>query len=118
MRKLRTGISAGGKRIRQALLVGAALVALAPVSRALDTQDIVVQWTDAGKQLAQQRVATWKTREEMLLIPAGEFVMGSAGGVDHWNYLIGFRCAQDARDAVTVNREAPMESGTSASFRE
>ena len=65
------------KRVAQALLIGAALFALIPIARALDTQDIVVEWTDAGKQLAQERVAKWKTKDEMVLIPAGEFVMGS-----------------------------------------
>lgn len=74
---VRMGISKKGIRIRQALLIGAALFALAPVARGLDTQDIVVEWTEAGKQLAQERVAKWKTKEEMVLIPAGEFAMGS-----------------------------------------
>jgi len=86
MRKLRTGVSSRGTRIRQVLLIGAALFALAPVSRALDTQDIVVEWTEAGKQLALERVAKWKTKDEMVLIPAGEFVMGSDKKKDRLAY--------------------------------
>ena len=86
MRKLRTGISSRGTRIRHALLIGAAFFALAPVSQALDTQDIVVEWTEAGKQLAQERVAKWKTKDEMVLIPAGEFAMGSDKKKDRLAY--------------------------------
>ena len=86
MRKLRTGISSRGTGIRQALLIGAALFVLAPVSQALDTQDIVVEWTEAGKQLAQERVAKWKTKDEMVLIPAGEFAMGSDKKKDRLAY--------------------------------
>ncbi len=86
MRKARTGSSSGGTRIRQALLIGAAVFALAPVSQALDTQDIVIEWTEAGKQLAQERVAKWKTKDEMVLIPAGEFVMGSDKKKDRLAY--------------------------------
>ena len=86
MRKVRTGSSSGGTRIRQALLIGAAVFALAPVSQALDTQDIVIEWTEAGKQLAQERVAKWKTKDEMVMIPAGEFVMGSDKKKDRLAY--------------------------------
>ena len=86
MSKLRTGISSRGTRIRHALLIGAAFFALAPVSQALDTQDIVVEWTEAGKQLAQERGAKWKTKDEMVLIPAGEFAMGSDKKKDRLAY--------------------------------
>ncbi len=86
MKKPRTDIARQPKRAAQALLIGAALFALIPVARALDTQDIVVEWTEAGKQLAQERVAKWKTKDEMLLIPAGEFVMGSDKRKDRLAY--------------------------------
>ena len=81
-----TDISGKRKRVAQALLIGAALFALVPAARALDTQDIVVEWTEAGKQLAQERVAKWKTKDEMVLIPAGEFVMGSDKRKDRLAY--------------------------------
>ena len=77
MRKQRRGVSRALKRAGQALVIGAALFALIPVARALDTQDIIVEWTPEGKALAEQRVATMKFKEEMVLIPAGEFIMGS-----------------------------------------
>ena len=47
------------KRAGQALLIGAALCSLVPTAQALDTQDIVVEWTEDGKKLAQERVAKW-----------------------------------------------------------
>ncbi|MEP7153815.1 MAG: formylglycine-generating enzyme family protein, partial [Nitrospira sp.] len=86
METQRTDIPRKRKRVAQALLIGAALFALVPVARALDTQDIVVEWTEAGKQLAQERVAKWKTKDEMVLIPAGEFVMGSDKKKDRLAY--------------------------------
>ncbi len=73
-------------RVGQALLIGSALGALVPAVQALDTQDIVVEWTEAGKHLAQERVAKWSTTDEMVLIPAGEFVMGSDKKTDRVAY--------------------------------
>lgn len=75
-----------GKRVTQALLIGAALCSLVPVAQGLDTQDIVVEWTDEGKALAEKRVATMKPKEEMVLIPAGEFLMGSDKKTDRLAY--------------------------------
>jgi iron(II)-dependent oxidoreductase len=73
-------------RLAQALVIGAALFALVPAARALDTQDIVIEWTEEGKKIAQERVAKWKTKEEMVLIPAGEFLMGSNKKTDRLAY--------------------------------
>ena len=86
METQRTDIPRKRKRVVQSLLIGAALFALVPVARALDTQDIIVEWTEAGKQLAQERAAKWKTKDEMVLIPAGEFVMGSDKKKDRLAY--------------------------------
>ncbi|MCP9456434.1 MAG: formylglycine-generating enzyme family protein, partial [Nitrospira sp.] len=52
----------------------------------LDTQDITVEWTEAGKKLAMERVANWKVKGEMVLIPAGEFIMGSDKKTDRLAY--------------------------------
>lgn len=81
-----TGITKKRTRLAGALVIGAALFALAPAARALDTQDIVVEWTEEGKKLAKERVAKWKSKEEMVLIPAGEFVMGSDKKTDRLAY--------------------------------
>jgi iron(II)-dependent oxidoreductase len=69
-----------------ALLIAVALFALTRIAWGLDTQDIVVQWTEAGKKIAAERVANWITKDEMVLVPAGEFVMGSDKKVDRLAY--------------------------------
>ena len=86
MHRPRTGIRRTRTRLAHALVIGAALFALAPVARALDTQDIVIEWTEEGKKIAQERVAKWKTKEEMVLVPAGEFIMGSDKKTDRLAY--------------------------------
>ena len=86
MRRQRMGRLKKRIRLAQALVIGAALFALAPAARALDTQDIVIEWTEEGKKIAQERVAKWKTKEEMVLIPAGEFLMGSNKKTDRLAY--------------------------------
>ncbi len=62
------------------------ITAMAHVAWGLDTQDITVEWTEAGKKLAVERVANWKTKEEMILVPAGEFLMGSDKKTDRLAY--------------------------------
>src|SRR5262245_49877551 len=68
------------------LLIAAALFALTRVAWGLDTQDIVVEWTEAGKKIAAERVANWRTKDEMVLVPAGEFIMGSDKKIDRLAY--------------------------------
>lgn len=86
MEKQRMSRLGKGRRVTQALLMGAALFALIPVARGLDTQDIVVEWTEEGKALAETRVATMKPKEAMVLVPAGEFLMGSDKKTDRLAY--------------------------------
>ena len=69
-----------------AVIVLAALLIMARMAWGLDTQDIVVEWTEAGKKLATERVATLKPKDEMVLVPAGEFIMGSDKKVDRVAY--------------------------------
>ena len=69
-----------------AVLIAAALLVMAKVAWGLDTQDIVVEWTESGKKIAMERVANWKTKDEMVLIPAGEFIMGSDKKTDRLAY--------------------------------
>jgi formylglycine-generating enzyme required for sulfatase activity len=84
----RKGVEAFRKRewVVHAVMVAAVLLVMVPVARALDTQDIVIEWTEAGKKLATERAANWKTKEEMVLVPAGEFVMGSDKKTDRLAY--------------------------------
>ncbi|HRC44913.1 MAG TPA: SUMF1/EgtB/PvdO family nonheme iron enzyme [Nitrospira sp.] len=104
MKRLRTGITRKRAGLAQTLAIGAALFALAPVARALDTQDIVVEWTEEGKKLAQERVAKWKTKEEMVLIPAGEFLMGSDKKTDRLAYRSEIPQRSVYLDAFTIGK--------------
>ena len=67
------------------LMVGT-ITAMAHVAWGLDTQDITVEWTESGKKLAMERVANWKVKGEMMLVPAGEFLMGSDKKTDRLAY--------------------------------
>ena len=73
-------------RVFDIALAGAALLAVAGVAWGLDTQDITVEWTPAGRQLAMERVKTMPARDEMVLVPAGSFLMGSDKKVDRNAY--------------------------------
>lgn len=70
---------------RTLLMIGA-LAVMSQTAGALDTQDITVDWTEAGKKLAAERVANWKTKAEMVMVPAGEFLMGSDKKMDRLAY--------------------------------
>ena len=92
------------KRVGQALLIGAALCSLVPTAQALDTQDIVVEWTEDGKKLAQERVAKWTVKDEMALVPAGEFVMGSEKKIDRVAYRSEFPQRRVYLDAFEIDK--------------
>ncbi len=68
------------------LLIAAAALSLANIVWGLDTQDITVEWTAEGRKLAAERAATWQPKEEMILVPAGEFLMGSDKKLDRNAY--------------------------------
>ena len=69
------------------ILVSAVLmgVIIASGASALDVADVVRQWTPEGKKLAEER-AKLPPHDEMILIPAGEFLMGSDKKVDRNAY--------------------------------
>jgi len=68
-------------RFINALLIGAALFAVANVAFGLDAVEPVAAWTPHGKRLAMERVKL-ATKDEMVVVPAGWFVMGSNKKVD------------------------------------
>jgi len=97
-------VSRALKRAGQALVIGAALFALIPVARALDTQDIIVEWTPEGKALAEQRVGTMTFKEELVRIPAGEFIMGSDKKIDRVAYRSEFPQRRVYLDAYEIDK--------------
>jgi iron(II)-dependent oxidoreductase len=87
-----------------ALLIGAVILTLANVVWGLDTQDIVVEWTAEGKNLAEERIRTWKPKEEMILVPAGEFLMGSDKKTDRLAYRSEFPQRRVYLDAFEIDK--------------
>jgi iron(II)-dependent oxidoreductase len=73
-------------RMLNALLIVAVCLIVVQMAWGLDTQDIVVEWTPEGKQLAMHRAAEWQPKEEMVLVEAGPFLMGSDKRVDRNAY--------------------------------
>jgi iron(II)-dependent oxidoreductase len=55
--------------------------------RAMDVGDVKQEWTPEGKKLAAERVKL-PAYDEMVLIPAGTFLMGSDKKVDKNAYLV------------------------------
>ena len=54
--------------IVNAILIAAALFTLARVAWGLDTQDITVEWTEDGKKIATERVASQWSGERSMVI--------------------------------------------------
>ena len=73
-------------RVVNAIIAVAVVLVIADVAWGLDIQDITVEWTEAGKKIAAERVAKWKAKDNMVLVPAGEFVMGSDKKTDRLAY--------------------------------
>ena len=64
----------------------AVILSMAGAVWALDVADMTIEWTPEGKQLAAER-AELPARDEMVLIPAGWFLMGSDKKTDRLAYL-------------------------------
>ena len=86
MQKTRMEKSVAANRVVNALIAMAVALVVANVAWGLDTQDITIEWTDAGKKIAAERVANWKAKDDMVLVPAGEFLMGSDKKTDRLAY--------------------------------
>ena len=68
-----------------AAIVVAGLIAIGGSVHALDVADVVREWTPEGKKLAAERVKL-PAHDEMVLIPAGSFIMGSDRKIDRNAY--------------------------------
>ena len=73
-------------RVVNASIAVAMTLVIVNVAWGLDIQDITVDWTEAGKKIAIERVAKWKAKDDMVPVPAGEFVMGSDKKTDRLAY--------------------------------
>jgi hypothetical protein len=70
---------------------------------ALDVADVVREWTPEGKKLAMER-AKLPAHDEMIRIPAGEFLMGSDRKVDKNSYLAEFPQRKIYLDAYEIDK--------------
>ena len=87
-----------------ALLVTAILLILTNAVWGLDMQDITIEWTEAGKQIALNRVETWPAKEDMVLVPAGAFLMGSDKKTDRNAYVTEFPQRTVYLDAFAIDK--------------
>lgn len=81
----------------------AVILSMAGVAWALDVADMTVEWTPEGKQLAAER-AKLPARDEMVLIPAGWFLMGSDKKMDKLAYLPEMPQRKVYRDAYEIDK--------------
>lgn len=73
-------------RLVNIVIAVAIALALASAAWGLDTQDITVEWTEAGKKIAMERAKTWPAKDDIVLVPAGAFLMGSDKKTDRNAY--------------------------------
>ena len=70
---------------------------------ALDVADVIREWTLEGKKLAAQRVKL-SAHDEMVLIPAGPFIMGSDRKIDRNAYPAEFPQRKVYLDAYEIDK--------------
>lgn len=93
---MRRGIMLPGAIIAGVLGVGGLV-------RALDVGDVKQEWTPEGKKLAAERVKL-PAYDEMVLIPAGTFLMGSDKKVDKNAYLVELPQRKVYLDAYEIDK--------------
>ncbi|MFI5247610.1 MAG: formylglycine-generating enzyme family protein, partial [Nitrospirales bacterium] len=87
------------------IIAGAVLagpIAMGGLVHALDVADVVREWTPEGKKLAAER-AKLPAHDEMVLIPAGSFIMGSDKKVDRNSYQAEFPQRKVYLDAYEID---------------
>ena len=90
-------------RLINALLFAAALFAVANVAFGSDAADIDTAWTPEGKRLAMERVKR-AAQDDMILVPAGWFLMGSDKKVDRNAYSAEFPQRRVYLDGFEIDR--------------
>ena len=103
MSRARVGPLVTVNRLVNALIVGAVAFALASLAWGLDVQDITVTWTPEGKQLATEH-AKLPAKDEVVLVPAGPFLMGSTKQVDRNAYPTEFPQRRVYLDAFEIDK--------------
>jgi iron(II)-dependent oxidoreductase len=83
--------------------VVAGLLGIDGIVYAMDVGDVRQQWTPQGRQLAAERVKL-PAYDEMVLIPAGPFTMGSDKKIDKNAYLVEFPQRQVYLDAYEIDK--------------
>ena len=83
--------------------LGVAVLGMTGSLYALDVADVVREWTPEGKKLAMER-AKLPAHDEMIRIPAGEFLMGSDKKVDKNSYLAEFPQRKIYLDAYEIDK--------------
>ena len=81
----------------------AGLMAIGGSVHALDVADVIREWTPEGKKLAAQRVKL-SAHDEMVLIPAGSFIMGSDRKMDRNAYPAEFPQRNVYLDAYEIDK--------------
>ena len=79
------------------------LIAMGGLVHALDVADVVREWTPEGKKIAAER-AKLPAHDEMVLIPAGSFIMGSDKKVDRNAYQAEFPQRKVYLDAYEIDK--------------
>src|SRR5256885_15853143 len=83
--KVRSRVTAEGSALTLLALSTLATGALAVTSGGSDVADVVPEWTPEGKKAAAH-LATMPPKDDMVLVPAGPFFMGSNRQVDRNAY--------------------------------
>lgn len=103
MKRTETDVLRMVDKVATLLLGLAAILLAASMAWGLDTQDITVEWTPEGKRLARER-ALLPTHDEMVRIPAGEFLMGSVKQTDRNAYPAEFPQRRVWLDAYDIDK--------------
>jgi len=91
-------------RIVNVLLAVAVVAAIATAAFGLDVADVITtEWTPEGKKLAMERVKL-PTKDEMVFVPAGPFLMGSTKKVDRNAYPSEFPQRTVYLDAFEIDK--------------